>query len=217
MLIYKFLNEEYGLEALRSRRLKISRISELNDPFELLAPNLSNPDMRNAFHTMKANLSKDKGMLCFSKARTNPLLWSHYADRHQGVCLGFHVPKEDLHKVIYTSTRPDPAKLFSQNMSVRVSATQDYLGTKYKHWVYENEMRLWVDLKDKDCATGHYFFDFSDSLKLTSVIVGAESKISRKIISASVKKHHPHVEYFKVRAAFNSFRVVRNQDASLWK
>ena len=35
MRAYKFLNAEFGLESLKEKRLKISTIHELNDPFEL--------------------------------------------------------------------------------------------------------------------------------------------------------------------------------------
>ena len=34
MLVYHFINKEYGIEDLRKRRLKIATLNELNDPFE---------------------------------------------------------------------------------------------------------------------------------------------------------------------------------------
>ncbi len=217
MLIYKFLSEEYGLQALRSRRIKISRISELNDPFELLAPKLSDPNLRNAFHKMKSQMSKDKGLICFSKMRTNPLLWSHYANRHQGICLGFRTPRETLHKVIYTSRRPDPEYLFSNSKLVREKSMRNFIATKYIHWRYEKEWRLWVGLEEKDPKTGHYFLDFSDNLNLVKVVVGAESNITCKTIDIALGKQRPNVECFKVRTAFNSFRMIQNQNNRLWK
>ena len=217
MLIYKFLCEKYGLEALRNRRLKISLINELNDPFELLAPNLSDPILRIAFHEMKSQMSKNKGLLCFSKMRTNPLLWSHYANRHQGICLGFFAPPEDLQKVIYTSRRPDPEDLFSNSKSVREKSMQNFIVTKYNHWRYEKEWRLWVQLQEKDQGTGRFFLDFSDSLKLVKVVVGAESKISRNTIGLAIGKRYPNVQRFKARAAFGSFKIIRNKEDQLWK
>ena len=42
MRVYKFLNAKWGLKALEDRRLKIARISDLNDPFALFGINLSN-------------------------------------------------------------------------------------------------------------------------------------------------------------------------------
>jgi hypothetical protein len=34
MRVYKFLSEHFGLKSLYERRLKISRLYELNDPFD---------------------------------------------------------------------------------------------------------------------------------------------------------------------------------------
>ena len=66
-------------------------------------------------------------------------------------------------------------------------------------------------------ATGHFFLDFSDSLKLVKVVVGAESKISRNTIDLAIGKRYQNVERFKVRTAFNSFRIIRNKEEKLWK
>ena len=217
MLIYKFLNEKYGLEALRMRRIKISRINELNDPFEFLAPKLSDYYLRKAFHKMKLQMLKNTGLLCFSKMRTNPLLWSHYANRHQGICLGFNAPKEDLKEVIYTSKRPNPEVFFSGSRTVKEEAMHKLIPTKYIHWKYEKEWRSWHRLEEKDPKTGHYFLDFSDRFNLVKVIVGAESKISRKTIDIALGKHRPNIECFQARTAFNSFRIIQNKDSRLWK
>ncbi len=217
MLIYKFFSEKYGLEALRQKRFKVSLISELNDPFELMAPNLSNSALRKAFVKFKQEMSRKTGLICFSKMRTNPLLWSHYADRHKGICLGFEVVNEDLHQVIYTSKRPDPEDLFSNNISVQYMAMKNFVATKYSHWQYENEWRLWVGLDDQDPVTGHYYYDFSERAKLKKIVVGPESILSRSNIEERAMQFDYKVECFQARAAFNSFRVVRNQDDSLWK
>lgn len=87
MFVYHFLNSHYGLEDIRERRLKISRIMELNDPFEFLGVDLSDRQFRKAMKKTKAQLSKTKGLLCFCKTWRNPLLWGHYADKRRGICL----------------------------------------------------------------------------------------------------------------------------------
>ena len=46
MRVFHFRSVKYGLKSLEERRLKISRIHELNDPFEILGANLSNRDFR---------------------------------------------------------------------------------------------------------------------------------------------------------------------------
>lgn len=216
MRVYHFLNKTYGIEALEKRRLRISRIGGLNDPFELLGAELSNPELRRAFSETKEILGQDSGLLCFSKRWRNPVLWSHYADRHRGFCLGFDVPDEHLIEVIYTTKRTAPDLLFSDDESVRVDLMKRLIATKFSHWRYESEVRCFVRLDDVDADSGHYFCDFSDKLKLTQVLVGSESNVSRNDLEKALGKDNAHVERFKTRAAYKTFNVVQNRKRSLW-
>ena len=88
--------------------------------------------------------------------------------------------------------------------------------TKYAHWRYENEVRCFVTLEDRDPEKNMYFADFSDSLKLVQVIVGAESKVTREALREALGDLARDVEVFKVRLAFKSFRVVRQRNQKLW-
>jgi hypothetical protein len=58
MHAYKFLCAEFGLKGLRERRLKQSRIHELNDPFELAAYDLTDPQLREAVFKTRSQLSE---------------------------------------------------------------------------------------------------------------------------------------------------------------
>lgn len=57
------------------------------------------------------HMKKQIGICCFSALFDHPLMWSHYADKHKGVCLGFHLnPFDDrdriiLHCKVYKSGR----------------------------------------------------------------------------------------------------------------
>ena len=62
MRVYHFLNADHGLDDLRRRRLRISRIIELNDPFEFLGVDLSDRTFRQAFWETKRQLSKTKAL-----------------------------------------------------------------------------------------------------------------------------------------------------------
>ncbi len=105
MRVYHFINQTFGLEDIKESRLKIARISELNDPFEFAAVDLSDTDFRRDWESMKQSMSGDYGILCFSGNWNNPVLWAHYADRHKGLCLGFDIPDELLKQVEYTDKR----------------------------------------------------------------------------------------------------------------
>lgn len=205
------------MEDLRKRRLKIATLNELNDPFEFLGVNLSSEALRHAFRKMKNELSTIRGLLCFSRDWHNPVQWSHYAEKHQGLCLGFEVPTERLDVVNYSRKRLpiSPAQLINyRQLDEKILIS--LFCTKYAHWRYENEVRSFVALEDKDPEKQMYFADFYEELKLVKVIVGAESTLSRADISNALGDLAPSVEVFKARLAFQSFRVVRQRNQNLW-
>jgi len=217
MRVYHFVNEEYGLDDLRRRRLKIATILELNDPFELFAISHSDEAVRHAFRVMKDELAQTKGLLCFSRNWRNPVQWSHYADKHRGICLGFDVPEEKLGRVSYSKRRlvTDTEKLVSPRQ-VDAETALNFLFTKYAHWRYEDEIRSFVSLENRDPETGLFFVTFSPHLKLREVIVGACCRVNRLTLKQALGEDSDDVTVFKARLAFKTFRVVRQRDESLW-
>ena len=189
--------------------MKISIIMELNDPFEFLGADLSDRNFRKAIKKTKKELSKTKGILCFSKNWKNPVQWSHYTDRHKGLCLGFDVPDHRLAKVDYVKER------LSLNGEINEELMLKFLTTKFEHWSYEEEYRLFVELKKKD-IDGNYYADFSNELQLKQVIIGAHSGITRKQIDIALDNYVEELEIFKARAGFRKFEVVRNTNEKLW-
>ena len=208
MRVYHFLKKKYALKVLKERRLKISIIMDLNDPFEFLGADLSDRNFRMAMHKTKKELSKTKGILCFSKKWTNPVQWSHYADHHRGMCLGFDVPGDLLTKVKYVHKR------LPVNGIINEKRMLDFLTTKFIHWSYEEEYRAFISLKDKE--DGIYYVDFSENLRLRQVIVGCQSDVTRADIDSLIKEINSDIEVFKTRPAFRSFKIVRNKNERLW-
>lgn len=47
--VYKFLKRDDALWDIRKQKIKISEIHDLNDPFELIPFDLSNPQWRRTF------------------------------------------------------------------------------------------------------------------------------------------------------------------------
>jgi len=216
MMVYHFLNHKYALEGINKRKLKIATIMDLNDPFEFLSVNLSDRDLRQAFNHTKKSLSEKFGLLCFSKSWSNPVQWSHYADSHKGACLGFEVPDVSLEHIKYSSKRMN---MLAENMGAANQMTEENmkkaLTTKYSHWRYEQEARMYVEL-EKMKVNGLYFYEFGSKFKLKQVIVGTHSKITRSMVAESLGDLSTSVEMFKARAAFKTFRIVRNKNESLW-
>jgi len=183
--------------------LKIARLDELNDPFELWA--IAQPDrqLRIALRLTKDEMSKHRGVLCFSLSWHNPLLWSHYADKHRGVALGFDVQDQILKAVSYVEQRP-----VLKEISIEVAHW--LLFTKYVDWKYEQEARVFTTLEEPDAETGLYFGNFNAQLVLREVIVGPLCTTTRQELNDALGTMEG-VTLTKSRLAFNSFRVVADQ------
>ena len=62
----------------------------MNDEFELLPFDQSDPSVRASIEFLQEYFRRRRiGILCFSRNVRTPLLWAHYTDEHQGMCLGF--------------------------------------------------------------------------------------------------------------------------------
>ena len=84
---------------------------------------------------------------CFSKSSDILLMWSHYGDKHGGVCLGFDMNKDsDLFSapinVEYPPEYPD-FNFVKDRFTKRTGENlQFHFGTKSKDWEYEEEIRI---------------------------------------------------------------------------
>lgn len=218
MLVYHFTKSEHALANIRNRQLKIAEIFELNDPLELLSVALRSEDERELLQSWKRDFAQKFGMICFSRDWQNPVQWSHYADRHKGICLGFDVPKVLLQRVTYESYRPK-ANLALLNSQGRLTEAwmRSLLARKFRHWSYEKEERRWVPTAQLHRQDGLLFQPFDDQMKLRKVIVGEFSKVSRSDLSSALGDLGDRVEVEKARLAFQSFRVTKQLREEKWK
>ena len=217
MRVYHFVPRCYGMEDIVRRRLKIATLDQLNDPFELLAAAPRDPDQRAAFRRTKEQMGGRAGLLCFSRNWRNPVQWSHYADRHRGLCLGFDVADELVRPVIYRRHRTpfDPALLEDDD---RASALMEELAcTKFSHWRYKNEVRVFAALDERDQETGLFFAPFSPTMALREVIVGAAADVGRAELGEAVGGLSGQVRMRKARLAFRSFNVVTQRRRDQWQ
>jgi Protein of unknown function (DUF2971) len=217
--VFHFVNREHGLDDIRRRRLKIATIDDLNDPFELLGPSTKDKNLRRRFQIWKTQLAATRGMLCFSRNWKNSVQWSHYADKHRGLCLGFDIPQNLLIPVQYCAKRfePDIAAFDKPRSKIAQVEMIRMLSTKYSHWRYENEMRLFTMLQDRDDTTGLYFAEFSKKLILKQIIVGCRSTVTRNELAEELDGLVSNVLVQNARLAFQSFAVVQQRDSRLWR
>ncbi len=94
MLLYHYLGAKWALDDIRRRRLKTSQIDDMNDPYEFKTVYSDHGASQSALETTEKVAIGKYGVLCFSRCWNNILMWSHYGDRHKGICRGFDVPDE---------------------------------------------------------------------------------------------------------------------------
>lgn len=156
------------------------------------------------------------GLLCFSRNWHNPVLWSHYAECHAGMCLGFDAPDDHIHRVAYARRRVVVEFEKLKTHAIDKAAIMKFLFTKYSHWKYEAEARMFINLQGCIFEGGLYFQPWADKLRLTTVMVGARSTVTPADVSDALGGLALGVDVVKARLAFKSFRVVRQNRRELW-
>lgn len=92
----------------------------------------------------------ERGVCCFSTSYSSPLLWSHYGDQHQGICIGYSTkrnPVPRLQKVVYGGSRAIKTSslcevFLNDNKQAAAALDEDVLLRKARGWRYEAEWRL---------------------------------------------------------------------------
>lgn len=211
MKLFHLTTAKFALDDMRRGRLKVSLFHDLNDPFELLCAKLPNKELRRAFKQIKDKLHSRIGVICFSTDWSSSVMWSHYGDKHRGVCLGFDVPDEFAIRINYVKTR-DAAAVEAQASRTRPTPefAHKLMTTKHESWAYEGERRLYVGLEECDPQSGLYFYDFGPNLKLKEVILGPRCETTLAEARRTAHQHSPETVVYKARLAFNSYSVVPN-------
>ena len=80
----------------------------------------------------KLNNSK-RGITCFSRDNANILMWSHYANNHSGVCLGFDINENDEHLANFFDETKNQ-KLFPKGKACRL--------IPIRYVSFDNDLRL---------------------------------------------------------------------------
>ena len=210
MRAYHLTSAEHGINSIALSRLKVAQFSDANDPFELMAFNTHKHEFRRSLRHFKDSQNSKMGLLCFSKNWTDPLLWSHYASKHEGICLGFDLRRgKEVQEVVYAETRPRGKSGTSEDeQSITTDIKNCLFRTKYEGWKYEQELRRFVDLSKTKQEKGLYFLPFDEDLRLREIILGKRNEYSLKAIRALANSTNPGAVVFKTRLERRGFRIV---------
>ena len=154
---------------------------------------------------------------CFTETDDNILMWSHYADGHQGICLRFwsnqaadgyflilnSIPSP-FHEVEYKDDLPPAANMFDEN---RHKAITKFLSTKYSDWKYEKEYRML--LFEDELEEGTIKFKKED---LEGIIFGLKiepKNVERiyNIINKKYLKDGIHINFYEAKEIHGKYKV----------
>jgi hypothetical protein len=201
---------------LPERRMKLSRFHELNDPFELKPYTLEDKDLRKFTDTLEREYFSRRGILCFSDNWRSPVMWAHYAEKHQGVCLGFDVANDvDDPTVRQVEYNPERVRFMLDRDKELFGMDEHFihtlLYTKAREWSYEREWRVIANLQQKDEGTGFYYVAFGPQLTLREVILGCRNPTPVGQVAKLARNNHASVRVCKARPAFQEFAMVENK------
>jgi len=199
ILLYRYLDAAAALRTIESRSFKIGRLRDFNDPFEWwmgITGIIPQGEIvaRACVESFLEDVNAWMGIFCLSESIADPVLWSHYADKHKGVAfeLSYKVDPERLIKMEYTNQRP----VFDANRLHDPAGFEAYakplmdqlLRQKSPGWAYEREYRVFLDLAGCDILGGNYFKRIPEKF-LTRLILGFKCPLEelyvRKALDAS--------------------------------
>ena len=181
MILYKFFKSEYGLDSLFNKNIKLTTLDEINDPYELKGIKLDDGGVSSLYDPH--DLFSETLFACFSKSYKDPIMWSHYADFHRGIVVGYeYLGKGEVIDVVYSDKKID---IFRLDVNENPSYFRKNLAKiKYGKWSYEDEARILFSKDDVDPVliggNKKYFISNLDSgLEPKEVIFGSKFNIKK--------------------------------------
>lgn len=109
---------------------------------------------------IRARIEDQYPVFSLAGNRNHPMLWSHYADGHSGLCIHFHSDERSIFAValgvMYDVKRPSiPIEAFT---NAKRDIFERVLLTKGDFWEYEDEYR-WISFPDTDWSDVPISFD----------------------------------------------------------
>lgn len=149
----------------------------------------------------------ETGVLCLCSKFDSPLMWSHYADQHRGVCLEYDtsaIASAKLHRVSYGRSRIIRAShirdwLFRDSRAARKAVVTAALLTKSKEWRYEGEWRLLGPIGA-----------FDTPVRLKSITFGMRCPLALKYTVVKTLENKPGVEYWEIVRPSDRFQLRRS-------
>jgi hypothetical protein len=141
------------------------------------------------------------GICCFSKTKSNILLWSHYSEDHKGVCLNFDVLKDPEFFSIPLFIQYQKEYPIFNFIKEPDQCVSNLIKTKSIDWCYEEEIRI-------NKPTGHGLYHFKKE-SLVEIIFGCQSDDGEieKIKIIAKANGYKHLRFSRAKQAKYKFEL----------
>ncbi|MCK4677768.1 MAG: DUF2971 domain-containing protein [Bacteroidales bacterium] len=210
--IFKFTIDNYSTQLMLDEGLYSRDEDEINLSIEELTKklltegkiNLQNLKFREIFEGFKRSL----GVTCFSRESNDFLMWSHYADKHKGFCIGFdtHYFNEKCDLKVYKIIYSNSFKKYDFFNETELACNK-WLTTKSKKWKYENEYRLFTREKKPTLINEDGLLKFDENL-IKHVSIGCKNPCNIDLFIKSLKQlGYKDIEFIKYKLKDDSFDI----------
>ncbi|XHP75851.1 hypothetical protein KCTC52924_03619 [Arenibacter antarcticus] len=226
--IFQYGPPEYLNQVLTNNTIGFSSLKDFNDPFESHYSYSHFVKKRNTIsqylqdvHSNPVNIliSKIRGKIdkylndlkvsCFSKNPYEPLMWSHYSKKHEGICYCydnsklFNIQQYQFKKVVYSNEIANII-FFEEitSFSMLKPQIESIICTKSENWAYEKEYRYII----KSEESAHKF----NVNSLKAIIVGFRHKnitLVEKMIQDYNNKNNTEVKILYARPSSDLYKI----------
>lgn len=151
MRLYKYCDKT-GVNILRHKILRISRVDEFNDPYEFKIARSDNKDINAAIEAVYRYQKEAYRVLCLSCEYNNPIMWGHYSKNHSGILITFDTALIMVNANEPLSTFMEPVEykddmiaipddFLSLDRETQIGVIFKNTFRKYTDWQYEKEYR----------------------------------------------------------------------------
>jgi hypothetical protein len=133
-----------------AKKIVDAELAKRNTTLDDLLRTLLETNSETLLATMKqqviTSIANNICVLSLSTAKSNPLMWSHYADSHRGVAIGFNSQDPFFSKALRVQYRIERPKVdlfpIPEEEQEKLKLAEAILATKNISWHYEEEYRL---------------------------------------------------------------------------
>ena len=229
MILYKYISAE-RIDILENSSIRFTQYFNQNDPYECSFALL--PLEREKEQAIEDDYAAEKaelevqfrkryfqfGMLCLTKNPKNILMWSHYADNHRGMVLGFDTNHtffnseeviRDFHNQLEDKI---PIQGFGTVKAIEYLKSRkqvaygdeyslyDILFTKSHHWEYEKEYRILKNIfnvtpaREFDSGEKIYLLEFpKECLKEVIFGLNVDESLKTKVKRISKSEYYSDI------------------------